>query len=113
MEDLNGLNSGKKIDEALNLLNEAAREKKDELRKLVGEKYSNIREVLTEVAMNNKEILNQVKRITKDAVEQGQERLSTAVTDLEDNVRQKPWPFLGGAAIAGLLLGYMMGARRR
>jgi len=56
-------NGNRKIDEALQLLNEAARDKKDEFRRLLSDKYLNIKETLTEVAMNNKEV---IKGLLKD-----------------------------------------------
>lgn len=105
--------NNRKIDEALHLLNEAAKEKKEELQRLLGEKYSNIKETLTEVAMNNKDVMNHVKRIAQDTLEEGQERLGEVAGDIDRQVRSNPWPYIGGAAGAALILGYLMGSSRR
>lgn len=107
------MSNNRKIDEALHLLNEAAKDKKDELRRLLGEKYSSIKDTLTEVAMDNKEVLNRVKRLATDTLEDGQERIVQAAQDVDKQVRKNPWPYIGGAAAAALFLGYLMGRSRR
>ena len=109
----NTFNSNKKIDEALHLLNEAAKEKKEELRQLLGEKYSHIKETLTEVALNNKEVLGRVKRITQDTLQDGQERIAEAAGEIDKQVRSNPWPYIGGVAAGALLLGFLMGSSRK
>ena len=43
-------NSTKKFEEALHLLNEAAREKKEEIQNLIGDKYTHIRGAIEETA---------------------------------------------------------------
>jgi ElaB/YqjD/DUF883 family membrane-anchored ribosome-binding protein len=107
------LNGNRKIDEALQLLNEAARDKKDELQRLLGEKYSNIKEALTEVAMNNKEVLSHIQRVAQEKLEEGQEKISAVVSDVDEQVRSNPWPYIGGAALAALLIGYVLGSSKR
>lgn len=111
MSDL--ANSNRKIDEALQLLNDAAKDKKDELKRLLGEKYSNIRETLTEVALNNREVLDRAKRIAVERFEESQEKVTEAVSELDREVKKNPWPYIGGAAAAALLVGYAMGSSRR
>ncbi|HTL69890.1 MAG TPA: DUF883 domain-containing protein [Candidatus Eisenbacteria bacterium] len=106
-------NSNRKIDEALQLLNEAAKEKKDELRRLLGEKYSSIKEALTEVALNNKEVLGNVRRLAQDSIEEGQERFTETVETIDTEVRKNPWPYIGGAAAVALLLGFVLGNSKR
>jgi ElaB/YqjD/DUF883 family membrane-anchored ribosome-binding protein len=109
----NHIASNRKIDEALQLLNEAAKEKKDELKRLLGERYGSIREALTEVAMNNRDVVDRVKRLAADTLEDGQERVREAATEIDREVRNNPWPYIGGAAAAALLVGYLMGSSRR
>jgi ElaB/YqjD/DUF883 family membrane-anchored ribosome-binding protein len=106
-------NGNRKIDEALQLLNEAARDKKDELRRLLGEKYLNIKDALTEVAMSNKDVLEDVKRMAADRIAEGREKVEEVISDVDTKVRQNPWPYIGGAAAAALLVGYIMGSSKR
>lgn len=106
-------NSTRKIDEALQLLNEAAKDKKDELRRLLGEKYSDIRETLTEVALSNREVLDRVKRVAAETIEEGQERAAETFEQIDSEVRKNPWPYLGGVAAGALLVGFILGSSRR
>jgi ElaB/YqjD/DUF883 family membrane-anchored ribosome-binding protein len=87
--------SNTKIAEALELLNEAAREKKDELKDLMANRYSDIREAMT---------TNIVK---------GKEQVMAIAGDVDERVHKDPWVYIAGTAAASLLLGYLMGSKRK
>lgn len=87
--------SNAKISEALELLNEAAREKKDELKGLMANQYSDIREAMS---------ANLV---------QGKEKVMAIASDVDERVHKDPWVYIAGTAAASLLLGYLMGAKRK
>jgi hypothetical protein len=53
--------SNTKISEALELLNEAAKEKKDEIKGLISNKYSHIREAMTAGVDQAQEVIKQGK----------------------------------------------------
>jgi hypothetical protein len=72
-----------KINEALEILNNTAKEKKDELKQLINDKYSNVRDVVGTV------------RVTR--------RLMGSM----------PWLILGGVASGFLVLGYFIGQSRK
>ncbi len=72
-----------KINEALELLNKSAREKKDQIQKLINERYSDI----------------------KTVVKSKEGESGNVVTN-------NPWAFLGGAAAAFLVFGYFLGSLR-
>ena len=94
--------SNAKISEALELLNQAAREKNDELKGLLINKYSHIREALTSQAGQAQEMINQ-----------GKEKVIEIASDVDKRVHKDPWVYIAGAAAASLLLGYLMGAKRK
>jgi len=106
-------NSNKKFEEALNLLNEAAREKKHEIQSILGNKYSHIREVIQESASDRMADFNRLKKQAQVVIEQGSEKTKEAVADLDKKVHQNPWPYIGGAAVGALLLGYLLGSSKR
>lgn len=87
----NNSTSARKLDEALRLLNEAAREKKDEIQGLLSEKYGDI----------------------KDVLGQGGARAKEWTEDVEEKVRQNPWPYIGGVALGALFVGFLMGTSRQ
>ena len=105
--------SNAKISEALELLNEAAREKTDELKGLMGNKYAHIREVMTAGAEQGQDILKNAKNFAQEAIVDGQKKAKEIAGDVDKRVHKDPWVYIAGAAAASLLLGYFMGSRRK
>jgi ElaB/YqjD/DUF883 family membrane-anchored ribosome-binding protein len=91
--------SDKKIDEALELLNEMAREKRSELRGMVSEKYSHLKAALGGAVA--------------DGEDQAQERLNDFTSKIDENVHKNPWPYLGGTALGFLILGLLLGRPKK
>ncbi len=106
-------NSGKKFEEALQLLNEAAKEKKDELQHLFSDKYSHIKEFLNETAAKNSASLNRVRKMTGEALSEGSERAKEIASEFDEKVHENPWTYIGGAAVGALLLGFILGNSRQ
>ena len=105
--------SSKKFEEALQLLNEAAREKKEEIQNLLGDKYTDIRRVIEQQAAQQKQNLKRAQRLAGDWIEDGEEKVREAVSDLDDKVHNDPWPYIGGVAVGTLLLGFLLGSSSR
>lgn len=91
----------KKFSEALELLEEVAKDKKAELRNLVSKKYGSLKSVLGDVAG----VLQKQGRETYD---HGIEKVKGLASSTDKNVRRHPWPYLGGTAIAFLILGLIL-----
>jgi ElaB/YqjD/DUF883 family membrane-anchored ribosome-binding protein len=102
--------STKKFEEALQLLNEAAKEKKDEIQNLLGDKYSDIRKVIEQAAGKQKQNLKRVQRVAEDWMEEGEEKLRDVVTEVDERVHENPWPYIGGVAVGALMLGFILGS---
>ena len=85
------VNGNKKFEEALHLLNEAAKEKKEDVVKLLSEKYSHI----------------------KDALDEGRDKAAEVFEDVDKTVRKNPWPYIGGVAIGALLFGFILGNQKK
>lgn len=101
---------------ALKLLEEAAKQKKDELSSVLFGKYTNLRDLFLE---NEKSLLKSLGTARDHAFETaahvrdvGVEKAREITRDVDKNVHQNPWPYLGGAAVVGLLLGYILGRNR-
>jgi ElaB/YqjD/DUF883 family membrane-anchored ribosome-binding protein len=94
--------SNAKISEALELLNEAAKEKKGELKDLVANRYTHIREVMASTMEH-----------AQEAVAQGKEKVIAIAGDVDERVHKDPWIYIAGTAAASLLLGYLLGSKRK
>jgi len=69
-----------KIKEALDLINQTFKDKKEEMQKVVSDKYVDMRDAISNVK-----------------------------NEATGAVQKNPWMFLGGIALSFLLLGYFMG----
>ena len=106
-------NSTKKFEEALHLLNEAAREKKEEIQNLIGDKYTHIREAIEDTASKGRRNYRRAKGTAEEWLGENGETLREITTDLDDRVRDNPWAYLGGVAVGALLLGFILGSSSR
>ncbi len=102
-----------KLTEALELLNEAAQEKKDELKGLLTNRYAHIKQAMVAGTEQGKQIFDQAKHLTQDAIIEGEEKIKQVVSEADKRVRKDPWPYIAGTAVFSLLLGYLMGSKRK
>lgn len=105
--------SMQKIDEALALLNEVAKEKKTEIDQLIREEYSNIQEIMGGIKDTYTEVIEKTKQNISGAVAGGEERIKEISTGIDKRVHENPWLFLMVAVTTGFLFGYMFGGSRR
>ncbi len=105
--------SSKKFEEALQLLNDAAKEKKDEIQNLLSDKYTDIRKIIEQTASQQKQNLKRAQRVAGEWIEEGEETLRDVAAEVDENVHENPWPYIGGVAIGALLLGFILGSSSR
>jgi ElaB/YqjD/DUF883 family membrane-anchored ribosome-binding protein len=91
----------KRINDALELLNELAKEKKAELRGMISEKYKNLSSALGGSA---EELGNQARA----AFAEGEAKAREFASQIDENVHKNPWPYLGGTALGFLILGMFL-----
>ena len=90
-----------KIAEALDVLNEAARDKKRALQKIISEKYSDLRDSLEDEGSK-----------VASAIGQAKETAGKIISQADEKIKNNPWPYLAGIAVGFLVLGLLFGARR-
>jgi ElaB/YqjD/DUF883 family membrane-anchored ribosome-binding protein len=95
----------KRINEALELLNAAARDKKTELQSAMESKYTDLSSVVSAFA-------EQMKMRATEKYEDGREKVVACATGIDKSVHQNPWAYIGGAAAAAMVCGFMLGRSR-
>ncbi len=109
--------SSEKISEALKLLEEAAKEKKDDLKHALSDKYSHLKDLIGETEGNLAKSLSDARKHAIEAATHARdvsvEKAREIATDVNKNVHGNPWPYIAGTAAVGLLLGYILGRNRK
>jgi len=105
--------NNRKITEALELLNEAAKEKKNELNGLFTDKYSHIKEAIIAGTEQGRHILDEAKHLTQDTIVDSEKKIKKVVGEVDKMVHKDPWPYITGAVAFSILLGYLMGSNRK
>ena len=108
--------STEKISEALKLLEEAAREKKAELKSAMSDKYTHLKNVIVEtehsIAKSLSDAGKHAVEATVHAKDVGVEKAREIAHDVDKSVHRNPWPYIAGTAAGGLLIGYILGRNR-
>jgi len=108
--------SNEKISEALRLLEEAAKDKKDELRHLIANKYTNLKNAVVEAEHSVAGTLSTAQKRALDALAQAkcvsEEKIKKAAEVVDTSVHENPWPYVGGAAVVAFLLGFILGRKQ-
>ncbi len=84
----------KDLEDALLLLNKAAKEETEELKKMVHEKYEDVREMFGE------------------KIAQGTDSAKKTIADVDKKVRANPWPYIATATMGAFLLGLFLHRQR-
>lgn len=96
----------KRINEALELLNAAARDKKAELQAAMEFKYTDLASAVSEFA-------GDCKQSVSETFERGKQKVVDVATDIDKSVHKNPWAYIGGAAAAAMVVGFLLGRSRR
>ena len=109
--------SSEKIVEALKLLEEAAIQKKDELKSAVSDKYTHLKSVIVETENSLAKSLSDARKHTVKAAaharDAGVDKAQEIADDVDKRVHSNPWPYIAGTAGVGVLLGYILGQNHK
>jgi ElaB/YqjD/DUF883 family membrane-anchored ribosome-binding protein len=103
--------STEKIHEALALLNEAAREKKDELGQMLHGKYDALKDTVLSVQSDVVDHAKQGVRKTEDLGAAAAERAKEAAAAIDRKAHDDPWRILGWSVAGAFLVGLLVGRK--
>ena len=103
--------SSEKIAEALKLLNEAAQEKKSDVASLIGDKYEALKQVIVDSEKSMGHAFMRGEKRAVDAAMQAKDFGVRKAKEVDEHVHDNPWPYIGGAAVVGILIGYILGRK--
>ena len=96
----------KRINEALELLNAAARDQQAGLLAAMENKYTDLSSVM-------RVFTNRMKNQATEKFDAGKQKVVDVATDINKSVHNNPWAYIGGVAAAGLVFGFLLGRSRR
>lgn len=109
--------SSEKISEALKLLEEAAIQKKDELKGVIADKYEHLAKVFVDAESSLVKSLSSAGHHAVDAAAHARdvsvEKVCDLARDADKSVHHNPWPYLAGTAVVGTMFGFMLGRSRK
>ena len=94
-----------KIQEALELLNTVAKEKKEALQEMITEQYSHVRDVLHDKVDKGIHTANRMGKEFSRTLRARKVDLKKSVHEIDKRVRKNPWIYIGGAALTTLVIG--------
>ena len=98
-----------KIQEALELLNEAAHEKREEVYEIVGDRYEHLKDIFEKTLHNGQEVIGEAtKRVSKN-LNQEKRKVRDAAVRLDRKAHKDPWVLISSAALGSLVLGMILG----
>jgi len=104
--------SKERIAEALRLLDEAARNRKDEVRELVTGKYADLKGAMSPADQAG--LAGMQRRAVEAAMRAralAAEKARKIAGQVDEQVHQNPWPYIAGTAIVAFVAGYLLGRR--
>ncbi|MCB0416755.1 MAG: hypothetical protein KDD39_03840 [Bdellovibrionales bacterium] len=100
--------NAEKLSEALKILEEAAADQKEEVRALVTDKFKNLRETFESVEPELKRVGNTVVAFANKMGQAGSDEVKEVAKKVNTDAHNRPWPYIGVAALAGCIFGYLV-----
>jgi hypothetical protein len=88
-----------KMEEAIGLLQDAAKERKDDLAHFFGDEYSHLRHAVEDVTGEGRAVIKKAARTVNKEYKMARKISKSAATKLKRSVKKHPFPFLIGTAV--------------
>lgn len=100
-----------KIDEALALLSEAAKDQKDEISELISKKYANLKDTVMGAESKMEGHIHEGAEHVKEFKDSTTEQAKSAASQIDHRVHEDPWKTLGWTVLGALAVGVLIGRR--
>ncbi len=101
-----------KIHEALELLNDAAKEKKEEVYGVINAKYEHLRDMFAGAVENGQSFADDAKKNISKTLSVEEKKLKHIAGQWDKEVRRNPWMYIGGAALGSLCVGLLLSRKK-
>jgi len=102
-----------KIQSALKVLDDAASEKGQEIRSSISRSFKDLHHVLTELETGSEVAMEGLRKKGRHLREVVQDRSAKMITEANRQFRTRPWLFIGGFALIGIGVGYLVVRKMR
>ena len=106
------------LEEALELLNKAAQERRRELRGIIGDRYGALfnllagaREKASSATQGVEKMRSNIMDYAGEAVENVKDQTVKCAKMIDRHAHDKPWIFIGAVAAGAMALGVLLGTR--
>jgi len=106
--------TAEKINEALKLLEDAAKENKDQILCATTGKFENLKcAILDEKGLKERLALaaHKAAEMAASLKEAAADKTREIAGAIDQNVRKNPWPYVAGVAVGALMLGFLLGRK--
>jgi len=100
-----------KIQEALDLLNEAAHEQKDDIGEMLKGKYDALKEIVQGLETEAGETAKHGAEWLGDMKESATEQVKETAQHIDQKVHEDPWKTLGLPILGAFVVGYLLGRK--
>lgn len=107
----------KSIDHALETLNEAAQDSSDEIRSMMEKDYKKLKSLFSDTRPQIRSAINELSEASYESAQRAKDQVieqsKDAAKSVDDSVHNSPWLYIGGAAAAGALAGYLVSRKKK
>lgn len=104
-------NKKEKIEGALQLLDEAAKETKEEISEMVREKYHHLEDSVARIEPAVRKNLKKISQQASETYDEGLKVAKQKAQSLDKSIHESPWVYIAGTALAGVVVGYFLGKK--
>ncbi len=105
------------INQALEILNNAAMESGDEIRTMIDKDYKKIKETLSDIKPEIRGALNEIRQVSAESLRSAKEKVvdstKEAAEKIDESAHRHPWYFIAASSALAAVLGFSLGRKSK